>query len=1157
MQFVLNALKECSEYSELQDAVRKKALPAAVWGVPDSLKASFSYALCKNLKKKAVVLVPESELSGAYSNLTNHFGDGVYILKPRDYIFRNIDSASTNDQAERLEVLLRLSTGDYNAIVTTAEALLRYTVPKRKIEDLTVTIKKGEEIPIDEAVYCLVNAGYIKSERVEGVGQFCVRGGILDFYPLCREKPVRIEFFGDEPDLISEFDVFSQRRTDDLDSVKITPVIEVLLDDDDRISIAEKLESQSKKYEGKNKRAAEILSQDAEALRENIRLASIDKYIPYVFSEKTTLFDYLGDALLFSFEFARFLENVKGTAFRIDEDIKTLAEGNIPFVHGSYYLEAEFLLEKLQRHGVIIYENLSRSEGNIKIRTLMSVNARQTPPWRGNIPALCDDIKPLFKGQNNILIAASNMKHAAYLKENLEEQGVSAVTAENLPDKLNKHYVYIVPFLFNSGYEIPSCRLAIFSDNTDERALRKKIKPKNRFTKNAKEIKTLTDLKPGDYIVHNDYGIGIFEGIYSKTIDGITKDQLKIRYAGSDALYIPCSRLDLISKYMGADVSDGVKLNKLGGNDFAKTKARVKGAVKDLADELIKLYASRLELKGYAFSEDNDWQRGFEDRFEYEETDDQLRCVAEIKRDMQKPLPMDRLLCGDVGVGKTEVALRAAFKAVSDNKQVALLVPTTVLCWQHYQTVTRRMADYPIRIEMLSRFRTPKQQEDIVKKVRTGEIDIIIGTHRLLQKDIVFKDIGLAIIDEEQRFGVSHKEKLKEMTKDVDVLSLSATPIPRTLNMALTGIRDLSVIEEPPHNRHPIQTFVAEFDYSLIADAIAKELSRGGQCYYLHNRVETVYKAASKIQDLLPTARIAAAHGKMSEEELSGIWESLVEGNIDVLVCTTIIETGVDVPNVNTLIIEDADKLGLSQLHQIRGRVGRSSRRAYAYLLYRKGKVLTEEAAKRLLAIKEYTEFGSGLKIAMRDLEIRGAGSVLGAQQHGHMEAVGYELYVSLLKEAISIARGEEVEEVSCIIDINVTAHIPNKYIYSGEERIDLYKKISSITGAEDSEDILDELIDRYGDPPKEVVTLIRIAELKHMAAKLNITEIAQNGNMLLFYTDKPDLQAISKLSGTFRGRLMFSTAGRPYMSLKILKDDIVDIMGKFIESFNSIAENK
>ena len=635
------------------------------------------------------------------------------------------------------------------------------------------------------------------------------------------------------------------------------------------------------------------------------------------------------------------------------------------------------------------------------------------------------------------------------------------------------------------------------------------------------------------------YGIGKFAGIRSLENNGITKDYITIKYAGTDVLYVPVTQLDLVSRYIGPRDDSGVKLNKLNSSEWKKTRSRVKSAVKDMAEELTKLYAQRQTAKGYAFSEDNDWQRDFEERFDYQETDDQLRSIQEIKDDMQKSVPMDRLLCGDVGFGKTEVALRAAFKCMLDSKQAAILVPTTVLAWQHYQTAVKRFEHFPIKVELLSRFRTPKQQQQIIRELKRGTIDLIIGTHRLVQKDVEFKDLGLAIIDEEQRFGVAHKEKLKEAFKGVDVLTLSATPIPRTLNMAMSGIRDMSVIEEPPQDRQPIQTYVIEHNDGVIAQAIQKELRRGGQVYYIHNRIDTIERTVSHLQQLLPEARIGYAHGQISESDLSEIWRQLIDREIDILVCTTLIETGVDVPNVNTLIIEDADKLGLSQLYQLRGRVGRSSRRAFAYFTFRRGKVLTEIASKRLNAIKEFTQFGSGFHIALRDLEIRGAGSILSGKQHGHMEAVGYDMYLRLLNEAIAEQKGEALPRSpeDCLVDISVDAFIPEKYIESLPLRIDAYRKIASIITEEDSRDVLDELIDRFGDPPKSVIGLVNIALTRNTASRLKITEISQRGENVLFFIQRPEVAQIQALSAFYKNRIKFADGAKPYFSVRLDKN--------------------
>ena len=644
----------------------------------------------------------------------------------------------------------------------------------------------------------------------------------------------------------------------------------------------------------------------------------------------------------------------------------------------------------------------------------------------------------------------------------------------------------------------------------------------------------------GDYVVHVSHGIGIFEGIVKRDIHGVVKDYIKIRYASSDMLFVPVTQLDLVTKYIGGKEDSVVKLNKLNSAEWAKTRARVKKAVKDMADELIKLYAKREAAQGYAFGPDTDWQNDFERRFPYDETDDQLRCIQEIKDDMEKPSPMDRLLCGDVGFGKTEVAIRAAFKCVMDGKQCAVLVPTTILAWQHYQTFRKRMEGFPVKVDILSRFRTPREQEQVLEELRRGQVDIVVGTHRLVQKDVKFKDLGLCIIDEEQRFGVKHKESFKEMRNNVDVLTLSATPIPRTLNMAMSGIRDMSTIEEAPQDRQPVQTYVMEHDWGILVQAISKELRRGGQVFYLHNRVDTIDRCAATIQQFLPDATVVVAHGKMSEEQLSKVWKRLLDHEIDILVCTTIIETGVDVSNCNTLIIEDADRLGLSQLYQIRGRVGRSSRRAFAYLTVTKGKALTDVATKRLEAIREFTTFGSGFRIAMRDLEIRGAGNILGAQQHGHMEAVGYEMYLKMLSEAVAVAKGEkpEVQNTECLVDIRIGAHIPEDYIESLPQRIDIYKKIASVENEKDASDIIDELIDRFGTPPEAVKGLVDVSLLRNMAAGLGIREISQRTDSLLFYPETVDMQAASRLAAGLKGRVMLNAGAKPYLAVKVAKGE-------------------
>ena len=731
------------------------------------------------------------------------------------------------------------------------------------------------------------------------------------------------------------------------------------------------------------------------------------------------------------------------------------------------------------------------------------------------------------------VVFAGTPRGAQALADDLR-QDFSADLVQDVP-AITPGKIYVLEGTLSAGMEYPQLKLAIISHA--KTGVSRTRAPKQ---KKGGHIKNLSDLNVGDYVVHVSHGIGIFEGIVKREIHGVVKDYIKIRYAGTDMLFVPVTQMDLVTKYIGGKEEGIVKLNKLNSAEWAKTRARVKKAVKDMADELIKLYAKREASKGYAFGQDTDWQNDFERRFPYDETDDQLRCIQEIKADMERPVPMDRLLCGDVGFGKTEVAIRAAFKCVMDGKQCAVLVPTTILAWQHYQTFRNRMEGFPVKVDILSRFRTPREQEQVLEELRRGQIDVIIGTHRLVQKDVKFKDLGLCIIDEEQRFGVKHKETFKEMRNNVDVLTLSATPIPRTLNMAMSGIRDMSTIEEAPQDRQPVQTYVMEHDWGILTQAMNKELRRGGQVFYLHNRVDTIDSCAATIQKLIPDATVVVAHGKMSEEQLSKVWKRLLDHEIDILVCTTIIETGVDVSNCNTLIIEDADRLGLSQLYQIRGRVGRSSRRAFAYLTVTKGKALTDVATKRLEAIREFTTFGSGFRIAMRDLEIRGAGNILGAQQHGHMEAVGYEMYLKMLSDAVAVAKGEkpDTQATECQVDIRIGAHIPEDYIESLPQRIDIYKKIASVENDQDALDITDELIDRFGDPPESVKGLIDVSLLRNKAASLGIKEISQRTDSLLFYPEVVDMEAASRLAANLKGRVMLNAGAKPYLAVRVLKGE-------------------
>ena len=741
---------------------------------------------------------------------------------------------------------------------------------------------------------------------------------------------------------------------------------------------------------------------------------------------------------------------------------------------------------------------------------------------------------------------AGSERAAKSVAADLREASIPAEYLEDT-DTLPRGAAAVFPTALSAGFEWPGAFLGVLTHGRLQPG--KTRRPRRR--KAGEAVHSLAELVPGDYVVHESHGIGVYEGIHKLTANGVQKDYLKIRYAKGDTLYVPVTQLDLVSRYIGPREDSAVRLNRLGGADWQKTKTRVRRAVRDMAKDLIKLYAARMRAKGHAFSEDTEMQRDFESRFPYEETEDQLRCTAEIKADMERPVPMDRLLCGDVGFGKTEVALRAAFKCICDSKQCALLVPTTILAWQHYQTILQRMDGFPVTVELLSRFRTPKQQEAILKRLKRGEIDLIVGTHRLVSDDVQFRDLGLVIIDEEQRFGVAQKEKLKTLRENVDVLTLSATPIPRTLNMAMSGIRDMSVLEEAPQDRHPVQTYVLEHDEGVLADAVRRELRRGGQVYWLHNDIGSIEGVAARLQARVPEARIGIGHGKMGEQALSEIWRQLIDHEIDVLVCTTIIETGVDVPNANTLIIDNADRLGLSQLHQIRGRVGRSSRRAYAYFTFTPNKVLSEIAQKRLSAIREFTEFGSGFQIAMRDLEIRGAGSLLGGEQHGHMEAVGYDLYLKLLGDAVAQEKGEErPQQTECLLDLQIEAHIPERYIATNDGRLEMYRRIADIRSEEDALDVTDELIDRYGDPPKSVEGLIQVALLRNTAGKRGIAEVKQQGGQLLLYPETLDMHWLQALTETFPGRVVVHTSGRQALSLKLQPGEaVLEVLKKVLEA--------
>ena len=820
-----------------------------------------------------------------------------------------------------------------------------------------------------------------------------------------------------------------------------------------------------------------------------------------------------------------------------------LEEGVLCAGLDKFYEDGVALWQAAGKHSAVLCENFARTVPDVRLTATVNMPAHALPPWAGEVRALAEELEPLLAQKYAVCVLAGTRRAGEALARDLARAGLSAAFYAKLPQACPPGHVAVAAGSVTAGAEYPFARFALFTARQGAAAAPQKAKSARR-----KGLSSLSDIKPGDYVVHQNHGIGVYAGIRRLDLQGVVKDYLKIEYDKGDSLYVPVTQLDIVSRYTAPGDGERVKLAKLGGDAWAKTKTRVRKATQEMAKELIELYARRQQAAGFAFPADGDWQRDFETRFEYDETDDQLTCAAEIKKDMERPHPMDRLLCGDVGVGKTEVALRAAFKCIMGGKQCAILVPTTILAWQHYQTAAARMQAFPVKMGLLSRFATQKQMRATLRGLADGTVDLVVGTHRLLQKDVKFKDLGLVIVDEEQRFGVKHKEKLKEAFLGVDMLTLSATPIPRTLSMAMSGLRDMSTIEQPPVERRPVETYVMEYDDGLVAEALRRELDRGGQAYYIHNRIDTIEQCAAHVAQMCPGARIATAHGRMDEASLSRVWQQLLDGEVDILVCTTLIETGVDVRNCNTLIIEDADRMGLAQLYQIRGRVGRSGRKAYAYFTFRRDKVLTDVASKRLSAIREFTSFGSGFRIAMRDLQIRGAGNLLGQSQHGHMEAVGYDMYMKLLNQAIAAEKGEAPapDKTECLIDITVDAYIPESYIQDAAGRIEAYKRIAAVAAREDADDVLDELRDRYGKVPASVAGLVDISLARVLAAQLGIYEVTQKRDDLILYSDALDLAAVKRLlRGTAR-RMMVNASAKPYLSVRVEPGEKpLDVLGE------------
>ena len=1115
MEALLRELWQLREIQELAQLMESGG-PALVTGLSPVHRAMTAAALrLKSGRPLLMLCADEGEARRQAADLRSLTGREPVLLTGRELHWRELAAVSRQWEYRRLEALYRIRQEESPVIVTTADALALRCIPPQVLDRCSFTLRSDGRYQVEELARRLTAAGYTRTEQVEGPGQFALRGGILDVYSPGAEAPVRCEFFDDEVDSLGFFDVATQRRTENCREALLLPAGEVLplWRDGAAEEAAERLETLAGRM--KDKPVARQLLSDADLLRQGIVPNGSDRFLAAVYPEMVTAMDYLPkECLVCVSESGRTAEALKG-------------------LPTSRYLLAP--------------------------KALLQIDARQLSGYGGSLETAVTDLTHYLTGGCRVVVLCGGQVRARNLLELLEARRIPAVLDLEGERSPVRNVVLITLGTLSAGCEYPALQLAVLTEGqltTPLAGKSKKARPKR--DSNQQRLQSYADLTPGDLVVHQHHGIGRFVGMIRMPTDGVEKDYIKIAYAGSDCLYVPATALDLVSKYIGAgEDTEHTRLNKLGGTEWAKTTHRAKAAAKDLAEGLIKLYAQRQREAGHAFSPDSPWQQEFEDAFDYTETDDQLQAIREIKADMEKPVPMDRLLCGDVGYGKTEVALRAVMKCILDGKQAAILVPTTVLAQQHYATAMNRFRSFPVTVEVLSRFRTPKQTKDILERAAQGKIDLLIGTHRLLAKDLVFKDLGLLIIDEEQRFGVTHKEKLRERVRQVDTLTLSATPIPRTLNMALSGIRDMSTIEEPPRDRQPVQTYVMEHEWPAVAEAIRRELNRGGQVYYLHNRVENIESTTGRLRQWLgEDVRLAMAHGKMSEQELSRVMQQMADGEVQVLVCTTIIETGIDIPNVNTLIIEDADRLGLAQLHQIRGRIGRSSRRAYAYLTYRPGKVLTEVASKRLSAIREYVDFGAGFRIAMRDLEIRGAGNLLGPEQSGYMMSVGYDMYLKLLNDAVLEQQGKGREiRPECSADLTVAAYIPERYVPSDRQRMDLYRRIAALRDNDAAADLIDELTDRYGDPPRPVTALLDVALLRAAAADTGVTDITQKGQTLLLSLgqrmDVPSLMAVCTLPA-YRSRLLLSAGEHPKLTLHLKPgEEALDAAGHLVEALS------
>ena len=1194
-----NPLLELQEYDNLVQALKSGKGPLQVTGTLDSQKVHLMYELgeASAFAWKLVVTYDDTRAKEIYDDLRS-FTSRVWLYPAKDLLFYSADIHGNLMARQRIAVLRRLMEDREGVVVTTMDGLMDHLLPLKYLREQSITVESGQVIDLDAWKERLIAMGYERVAQVDGMGQFSIRGGIVDIFPLTEEVPVRIELWDDEVDSIRTFDLESQRSVEQLEYITIYPAAEVVLSGDQLAAGIRRLEKEEKTYEKALReqhkpeeahRIHTIIGELRSGLDEGWRIGGLDAYIRYFCPDTVSFLEYFpqGESVIFLDEPARLKEKGETVELEFRESmVHRLEKGYLLPGQTELLYPAAEILARMQKPYAVMLTGLDQKLPGMKVNQKFSIDVKNVNSYQNSFEILIKDLTRWKKEGYRVILLSASRTRASRLASDLREYDLRAYCPDGQEGesgnaggegsgsadtgnpgavntsvrKVRPGEILVTYGNLHRGFEYPLLKF-VFITEGDMFGVEKKRKRRKKTNYQGKAIQSFTELSVGDYVVHEEHGLGIYKGIEKVERDKVIKDYIKIEYGDGGNLYLPATRLESIQKYAGAEAKKP-KLNKLGGTEWNKTKTRVRGAVQEIAKDLVKLYAARQEKAGFQYGTDTVWQREFEELFPYDETDDQMDAIDAVKKDMESRRIMDRLICGDVGYGKTEVALRAAFKAVQDSKQVVYLVPTTILAQQHYNTFVQRMKDFPVRVDMLSRFCTPARQKRTLEDLRKGMVDIVIGTHRVLSKDMQFKDLGLLIIDEEQRFGVAHKEKIKHLKENVDVLTLTATPIPRTLHMSLAGIRDMSVLEEPPVDRTPIQTYVMEYNEEMVREAINRELARNGQVYYVYNRVTDIDEVAGRVQALVPDAVVTFAHGQMREHELERIMADFINGEIDVLVSTTIIETGLDIPNANTMIIHDADRMGLSQLYQLRGRVGRSNRTSYAFLMYKRDKLLREEAEKRLQAIREFTELGSGIKIAMRDLEIRGAGNVLGAEQHGHMEAVGYDLYCKMLNQAVLALKGETLEEDSydTVVECDIDAYIPGRYIKNEYQKLDIYKRISAIETEEEYMDMQDELMDRFGDIPRSVENLLKIASIRALAHQAYVTEVVinrQEVRLTMYQKAKLQVDKIPDMVRSYKGDLKLVPGDVPsfhYIDRRNKNQDSLEMMEKAEEILKSMC---